>query len=195
MVDAYNHWMGCVGLDDERIAYYHPNLKCHKTWIPIFLQGLSIIRNNIFLIFQKDQTQKKSKRLEMVSVLMQTAHHAKAQNLHFQLIWTFPILSSIHKNHHQHLIQDSIATVMWVSSRTFRTSSTGSTANLPKRINKDKISIYSFQKLHHLPISLHIHYTQGNKHSRCIYCSIQFKVRDEDAGGSEVNLTVCTVIV
>ena len=51
MVDDYNHWMGGVDLADQRIANYHPDIRCHRTWIPIFLQGLSIIRNNMFLVF------------------------------------------------------------------------------------------------------------------------------------------------
>ena len=79
--DDYNHWMGGVDLADQRIANYHPDIRCHRTWIPIFLQCLSIIRNNMFLIFKQYHDDKNPKKvlkqkeivLEMVSVLMKKA--------------------------------------------------------------------------------------------------------------------------
>lgn len=46
LIDDYNHWMGGVDISDQRIAYYHPNLRCLRNWIPIFIQIVSIIRSN-----------------------------------------------------------------------------------------------------------------------------------------------------
>mmetsp|Transcript_1985 Transcript_1985/g.2831 ORF Transcript_1985/g.2831 Transcript_1985/m.2831 type:complete len:188 (+) Transcript_1985:1141-1704(+) len=46
--------MGGVDLADQHISYYHPsNIKCQRIWIPIFIQLLSIIRNNAFIIYQE----------------------------------------------------------------------------------------------------------------------------------------------
>ena len=51
LIDDYNHWMDGVDVSDQRISYYHPtNLVCQRTWLPIFLQLLSIIRNNAYLV-------------------------------------------------------------------------------------------------------------------------------------------------
>ena len=50
VVDDYNHWMGGVDLVDQRISYYHADLRCYRNWIPMFLQILSIIRNNCFIV-------------------------------------------------------------------------------------------------------------------------------------------------
>ena len=46
LIDNYNHWMYGVDISDQRIAYYHPNLRCIQNWIPIFIQILRIVRNN-----------------------------------------------------------------------------------------------------------------------------------------------------
>ena len=36
LIDDYNHWMGGgVDLADQRIAYYQPDLRCRRNWIPI----------------------------------------------------------------------------------------------------------------------------------------------------------------
>jgi Transposase IS4 len=53
MIDDYNHWMGGVDRADQLIAYYRPNLRCQRTWMPIFLHCLDIIRINAFIIAKK----------------------------------------------------------------------------------------------------------------------------------------------
>jgi Transposase IS4 len=53
MIDHYNHWMGGVDRADQLIAYYRPNLRCQRTWMPIFLHCLDIIRINAFIIARK----------------------------------------------------------------------------------------------------------------------------------------------
>ena len=43
VIDDYNHFMGGVDLADQRIAYYHPNMRARQDWIPIFIRLHSII--------------------------------------------------------------------------------------------------------------------------------------------------------
>ena len=50
VIDDYNHIMGGVDMADQRISYFHPNLRCHRTWFPMFLRCPSIVRNNIYVI-------------------------------------------------------------------------------------------------------------------------------------------------
>ena len=50
MIDDYNHWMGGVDLSDQMIAYYHPDFRYYRNWIPMFIQVISIIRNNVYII-------------------------------------------------------------------------------------------------------------------------------------------------
>eukprot|EP00957_Ditylum_brightwellii_P068215 5178419-Ditylum_brightwellii.AAC.2 len=43
--------MGGVNVSNQHISYYHPsNIVCQYTWIPIFIQLLSIIQNNAHLV-------------------------------------------------------------------------------------------------------------------------------------------------
>jgi hypothetical protein len=35
MIDDYNHWMGGVDKADQLIAYYRPNLRCRRVWMPL----------------------------------------------------------------------------------------------------------------------------------------------------------------
>ena len=50
VIDNYNHWMGGVDLADQYISYYRPNIRCRRTWMPIFLHCLDIIRVNAYLV-------------------------------------------------------------------------------------------------------------------------------------------------
>eukprot|EP00957_Ditylum_brightwellii_P019569 1475876-Ditylum_brightwellii.AAC.1 len=63
---------------DQRIAYYHPNLCCHRNRMPIILQLLSIMRNNAFIVHKTDcrKSTKKHKMfaMEWVRLLMAKAH-------------------------------------------------------------------------------------------------------------------------
>jgi len=63
LIDDYNHWMGGVDLADQRIAYYHPNMRCMRTWIPMFIQIISMIRNNCFLVYRNHHKDTKRMRL------------------------------------------------------------------------------------------------------------------------------------
>lgn len=77
LIDDYNHWMGGVDVADQRIAYYQPDLRCHRTWLPMFLQIMSIIRSNAFIVYKSCSVMKsmthKQFTLEMISILMENA--------------------------------------------------------------------------------------------------------------------------
>ena len=53
MIDDYNFWMGGVDKADQLIAYYLPDLRCHRNWLPMFIQLLAIIRVNSYLILKQ----------------------------------------------------------------------------------------------------------------------------------------------
>ena len=79
LIDNYNHWMGGVDLTDQRVAYYHPDMRCYRNWIPMLLQIVSMIRNNCFLIYNdhygiKGMTHKKF-TMEMIDALMSEASY------------------------------------------------------------------------------------------------------------------------
>lgn len=75
LIDDYNHWMGGVDLSDQRIAYYHPDMRCYRNWIPMFIQILSMVRNNSYLVYYDHYKNKgamthKSFTLKMIDELM-----------------------------------------------------------------------------------------------------------------------------
>ena len=197
MVDDYNHWMGGVDLADQRIANYHPDIRCHRTWIPIFLQCLSIMRNNMFLVFKRyhdDRNPKKKLKqkdfvLEMVSVLMKKAENARKQNLHLPPLFIDPISldfsSPLFNSHSQSTTTSVSASNSRVGSNTRRSSNGPASKKVPRSFTKStQISLHSFPQRLHQPISLHHRSTTGNKRSRCVYCSIKYDERDEDGRGS-----------
>jgi Transposase IS4 len=49
MIDDYNHWMLGVDKCDQLIAYYRPELRCRRVWMPLFFQCLDIIRVNAYI--------------------------------------------------------------------------------------------------------------------------------------------------
>jgi Transposase IS4 len=53
VIDDYNHWMGGVDKADQLIASYEINLRCRRTWMPIFFRCFDIIRVNSYVIAKK----------------------------------------------------------------------------------------------------------------------------------------------
>ena len=49
VIDDYNHWMLGVDKIDQLIAYYRPNLRCRRTWMPMFFHGLDVVRVNSYI--------------------------------------------------------------------------------------------------------------------------------------------------
>jgi len=50
-IDDYNHWMLGVDKNDQLVAYYRINLRCRRTWMPIMLHALDLMRTNAFIVF------------------------------------------------------------------------------------------------------------------------------------------------
>ena len=82
LIDNYNYWMGGVDVGDQRISYYHPsNIVCQRTWVPIFIQILSIIRNNAYVVHRTNLGPKalshKDFTYQMISWLLKKAEMAQ----------------------------------------------------------------------------------------------------------------------
>ena len=190
LIDDYNHWMGGVDLADQRIAYYQPDLRCHRNWIPMFIQILSIIRSNSYIVYRSCSVMKpmthKQFTLEMISALMMNANDEYQKNLprqtrtthkkrkgahHLELSSTAGNISELPPDHEnlkppvskrRRMTKQQIQSVQDDSSCSFF-------ALFPKR--KDK------------PSHLHcrVDYGHGVKPGVCVYCSFQF-MKDRAAG-------------
>lgn len=56
VVDDCNRSMNGVEVPDQRISYYAPHIRSQRIWLPIFLNCLSVIRNNAFVIHKELST-------------------------------------------------------------------------------------------------------------------------------------------
>lgn len=48
LIDDYNHYMGGVDKADQLIAYYRPDLRCRRVWMPIMFHVLDCMRTNSY---------------------------------------------------------------------------------------------------------------------------------------------------
>jgi hypothetical protein len=53
VIDDYNHWMLGVDKSDQLIAYYRPEIRCRRTWMPILLHCLDVLRINAFIVYKE----------------------------------------------------------------------------------------------------------------------------------------------
>ena len=118
LIDDYNYWMGGVDVADQRISYYHPSqLVCKRTWIPIFMQLLSIIRNNAYLVHRQNSkkplTQKKFLH-HMVCWLMMKCRAATQQS---SLSLTCPPSSTRNKSKKRRASPSSMSAVENLTER------------------------------------------------------------------------------
>ena len=61
---------------DQRIAYYHPNIRSFRTWFPMCIQIVSLVRNNSYMIHRTNAAKPMSQKnltMEMIDVLMNEA--------------------------------------------------------------------------------------------------------------------------
>ena len=49
IIDDYNHWMLGVDKADQFIAYYRPNVRCRRTWMPLLFHSLDVVRVNAYI--------------------------------------------------------------------------------------------------------------------------------------------------
>jgi hypothetical protein len=50
VIDDYNHWMLGCDRADQLISYYRSEFRCRRTWMPLFLHCLDVIRTNSFVM-------------------------------------------------------------------------------------------------------------------------------------------------
>lgn len=53
IIDDYNMWMCGVDICDQLIAYYNPQLRHRRNWLPMFMHCVNVSRTNSFLIHKK----------------------------------------------------------------------------------------------------------------------------------------------
>ncbi len=96
LIDDYNHWMSGVDLCDQFISYYHPNIRCRQNWVPMFIQMLSIIRSNSYIVhktyYNKKSLSHKEFTLTMTNCLMNKAIGGESPSIRSNSI----ITSSVH---------------------------------------------------------------------------------------------------
>ena len=70
--------MGGFDLIDQRISYYHPNLSCCCKWFPLFVQLLSMVQNNAYVVYSDhykgDSITHKQFTYNIVEDLMRLSH-------------------------------------------------------------------------------------------------------------------------
>ncbi len=100
MIDDYNHWMGGVDRCDQLISYYRTNFRCRRTWMPIFLHCIDIMRVNCFVIIKHWANLKKQKPPEQKDFLMNfiAALNVRATSMTFQSTRTRRTLSEEETN-------------------------------------------------------------------------------------------------
>ena len=82
--------MGGVDKSNQLIAYYHPDIRCQRTWMPMFLQIISMVRSNCYIIYKskfKDQPRTKVNvlshkqfTLSIIDILLQKAEYYQRQS-------------------------------------------------------------------------------------------------------------------
>jgi hypothetical protein len=48
VIDDYNHYMGGVDKADQLIAYYRPDLRCRRVWMPLMFHTLDCMKTNSY---------------------------------------------------------------------------------------------------------------------------------------------------
>ena len=174
--------MGGVDIVDQRIAYYHPNLRCRRNWIPLFIQLLSMIRNNSFVVYfdcyRTDSRSQKEFAYDMVNELMLLAHKffeiiSPPTSITANASVAHPVTSTIASN-------DSC--VLFNSE--YETPSPQKRAHIPdpeecsrkakrlRLVKADKFSLLSsFPQRKHRPYTIHVKADSTNtKRGSCVYC-------------------------
>jgi Transposase IS4 len=81
IIDDYNYWMLGVDKVDQYIAYYRPNIRCRRVWLPLMLQCMDIMRVNAFLAAKSKDENLEQKHF--VEQLIQ-AFNYRATAIHYQ---------------------------------------------------------------------------------------------------------------
>ena len=54
IINCYNYWMGGVDRCDQMIAYYNPDLRFMRNWLPLFLQMVQICCVNMWIVYKSN---------------------------------------------------------------------------------------------------------------------------------------------
>ena len=70
--------MDDVHLFDKSAASYNPDLRCQRNWFPMFLQSISIVHSNLYIIYKDFEEQNlcihKHCTMAMIKALMDNAN-------------------------------------------------------------------------------------------------------------------------
>ena len=191
LIDDYNHWMGGVDLCDQHISYHHPDVRCQQSWVPMFIQILSVIRSNSYIIhktyFEKKALAHKDFTMEIIHTLMNRALGEDGGT-------------------------DASPLTMASSFRT-PPSKKALQVNLMKREMENKknqqkerhkqirLSVYTdldkaFPLRKDLPLTLHKQVSDGpGVRARCVYCSWQYNHTDKAKRGEWTKVVKRTSMV
>jgi len=183
IIDDYNHWMGGVDLADQRIAYYHPDLRCHRTWVPLFLQLLSMIRNNMYIVYHDYySSSKKSSVMTHKEFILAMIEHflelsAKAEE---ESTTTAPVKNIT--------MFSPLSTASQISGLSQHTPATRSNSSInttekkkvpPARSTDGITSLHLYHQRLDTPRILHARAT-SNKRAKCVYCSMLFNDKKKE---------------
>ena len=88
LINDYIHWMRGVGLADQLILYYWSKLCCRRTWMPIFLHCLDVLRINAYILY-REMTKKEGFQYQknivirnlFLNLLMHSLHEVNLQKI------------------------------------------------------------------------------------------------------------------
>ena len=164
--------MGGVDLSDQRISCYHPDICCCQNWVSIFIQLLSIIQNNSFLVmkvqFKGTKMTHKEFTLQIIDELI-----SRTEKYSHQTTTEFFSSSAVSSWTQETITPDYNST----AEETFQ-----SMMIKRKRVTKSLVEskgdnwlIEKFPRRLHPPKSKHTRYIpKVATRSACVYCSIQF---------------------
>ena len=168
LIDDYNHYMGGVGLLDKRISYYHPDLRCFRSWIPVFIQFLSVIRNNMFIIysefFKKEAVLHKQFTMQIVGILMAKAHSCAQQTN--EQIGNSPRLISTQRRTESGSPKPSSSRLQSEYFRSFRR----------RKYSDCKHMLYNYTQRKTPPLEAHIRVkSKTGQRGGCVWCALLWK--------------------
>ena len=87
--------MGGVDSVYQRIVYYQLNFRCRRNWIPLFIQSLGIIRNNLYFVhkeyLERMGTRNKRKDIILTQKVLDMVYELL---MHSNIFKSFPINDS-----------------------------------------------------------------------------------------------------
>lgn len=192
LIDDYNHWMGGVDMADQRISYYHPNLRCQRTWIPMFMQIISMVRTNSYLVYSEHCKKNKKKGITHKEFTYEIITHlmTKARQYHLHESGIPQILSP-HQSSPCSDLTRATSAANTPSARTSRSSL--SRFKTPP----NKHTIFSHRRVDTIEDGLRLLYPQRlteprHHHYRvvhpdkarksCVYCSLKYKEKKQSQG-------------